>query len=41
MSDWWWVVVGYGITVTSVSGYVLSLSRRAGRLDHDADGNRP
>ena len=40
MTEWWWVIAGYGITVTSVSGYILLLSRRAGGLHDDADGSR-
>ena len=40
MSEWWWVMAGYGLTLMSVAGYMLLLSRRRRRSDDDA-GNRP
>lgn len=40
MSEWAWVVLGYGITAVAVAGYLLALARRWARVRRRA-GERP
>lgn len=40
MSEWAWVILGYGTTGVAVTGYLLVLARRSAALRRRAGGRR-
>lgn len=40
MSEWAWVILGYGTAGVAVTGYLLVLARRAAGLRRRAGGRR-